>query len=91
MNRLKGFRVSERPEAIIACTLIIAFAMCLFPPWRTPVPGQGFSVNVGYHLILSPPNPIAEVDLGRLLAQLFLVLAVAGGAILASNWSARRQ
>ena len=58
--------------------MLVALAMCLFPPWRTPIPGQGFSVDTGFDFLFSPPNQIAEVDLGRLIVQILIVGGVAG-------------
>lgn len=70
------------PKLVIGYALAAILAMCLFPPWRTPIPDRGFSIGTGYAFLLFPPNAIAEVDLARLVIQFIAVAVVAGGIIL---------
>ena len=70
------------PRRIAIAGMFVVLAMCLFPPWRTPIPGQGFSVDTGYDLLFSPPNQIAEVDLGRLIVQVLVVCVIAGVGVM---------
>lgn len=76
-------RANLAPKRIIAGGLAIVFLMCLFPPWRMPVPDYNFTVGIGYAFFLSPPNIIAVIDVGRLVVQILLVVVVAGGVQLA--------
>ena len=62
---------------IVIATLVVEILMGLYPPWRVPIPGEGFSVSFGYHPVFSPPNLIASVDLGRLFVQWVVVGLIA--------------
>lgn len=63
---------------IMLVGLIAAALMALIPPWRVHVPTDygGVNASIGYDLIVTPPNPLASVDLGRLVAQWMAVGAL---------------
>lgn len=58
-------------KQIIFVGLAIAALMALYPPWRIAVPTMAGTADltVGYDFVGSPPNQLAFVDLGRLIAQ----------------------
>lgn len=66
---------------ISTVAFVLVLAMCLFPPWRIPVPQQGVSVNVGFSFLFSPPHQVAEIDAGRLFLQIFVVALIAVGLV----------
>lgn len=66
-------------HTIALLTTAICFLMAAVPPWRIQVPQQGVSVDAGYAFILFPPNPLAEVDLARLMAQVLMLAFLAFG------------
>ena len=66
-------------RTIQAIGLLVAAAMCLFPPFQVTVPKTNYQVFMGYHcLFLEQESPAYEVDIGRLGVQLLLVLVVTG-------------
>lgn len=73
MKRRLGVVLSRvNVREVVLAGLGVELLMCLFPPWRTQVP-QGFSLDTGYSFLFSPPNQLAEVDVGHLLVQMLLV------------------
>jgi hypothetical protein len=60
-------------------SIVAVFIVLLFPPWGMRIP-QGFNVHLGVSFIFSPPNQIAEIDIGRLIIYVLLA-AIVGGFI----------
>lgn len=77
--------MKRRQVALIG--LSIAALMAVIPPWRMVLPGEygGASVSMGYDLIVTPPTPLAAVDLRLLIAQWMAVGAITAIAILFSK------
>lgn len=78
-------RVNVVQRAVLAATGLAAATMVLNPPFSFRYP-TGVVENLGYHLILDPPNNrngiTAPVDAATLLAQLAGLLVVGAAAFL---------
>ncbi len=74
-------------------TVVVLTGLTLFPPWATPVAGNGYP-NVNYRWLFSPPENIGRleyrVDVMRLQTRWFWVVSASATLLVAMHlWRKR--
>jgi hypothetical protein len=76
----KVSKVRRRAVTIVAAVIVL---LCCVPPWHSE--GGGYTRDMGYGLIISPPQhgslTANQIDLLRLLVECLVVLVIGGAYV----------
>ena len=72
--------MDKRKRIIIIGYFVAILFSVLIVPWKLEIYREGYSykLDMGYFFILSPPEPIATVDYGKLLIEIVALTATLG-------------